>query len=271
MSAPYEPARLGLLHDVERAADVELPVDHHERLEPGAESRAGAPHALRDRADLAVAAAQHRDDAVGFTQLVGAQHDGFVAIGGHVSIIGAGPVKLADVSDYVFRGLEFESLERLHVEVGTQIRVTSVIDSERGRYSYELVCEPDWTFRVVRIEVGQRRARADDRVRRQGRVDRRRRVAQRSRRVHRHRHGRDPVHEHAADPAPRDEGRRRGRPARSPGSTSRASRSRPTRSATRGSAPTSYRFDSLDSDFTADLTVDDDGVVVEYPELFERL
>ena len=69
-----------------------------------------------------------------------------------MSIIGAGPVKLADVSDYVFRGLEFESLERLHVEVGTQIRVTSVIDSERGRYSYELVCEPDWTFRVVRIE-----------------------------------------------------------------------------------------------------------------------
>jgi hypothetical protein len=34
---------------------------------------------------------------------------------------------------------------------------------------------------------------------------------------------------------------------------------------------TSYRFDSLDSDFTADLTVDDDGFVVEYPELFERL
>ena len=56
------------------------------------------------------------------------------------------------MTDYVFRGLEFESLERLHVEEGTEIRVTSVIDSERGRYSYELVCEPDWTFRVVRIE-----------------------------------------------------------------------------------------------------------------------
>jgi hypothetical protein len=34
--------------------------------------------------------------------------------------------------------------------------------------------------------------------------------------------------------------------------------------------PSSYRFDSLDSDFTAELTVDDDSIVVTYPELFER-
>ena len=63
------------------------------------------------------------------------------------------------MSDYTFRGLEFESTERLNVEEGAQIRVTSVIDSQRGRYSYELVCDPDWTFRVVRIESA-----ADDRA-----------------------------------------------------------------------------------------------------------
>jgi uncharacterized protein YbjT (DUF2867 family) len=33
--------------------------------------------------------AQHRDDAVGLTQLVGAQHDGFITVKGHLPIIGA--------------------------------------------------------------------------------------------------------------------------------------------------------------------------------------
>jgi hypothetical protein len=32
-----------------------------------------------------------------------------------------------------------------------------------------------------------------------------------------------------------------------------------------------WRFDGLDIDFTADITVDDDGFVVEYPGLFQRL
>lgn len=34
---------------------------------------------------------------------------------------------------------------------------------------------------------------------------------------------------------------------------------------------THYRFESLDSDFTRDLEVDADGIVVTYPGLFERL
>ena len=34
---------------------------------------------------------------------------------------------------------------------------------------------------------------------------------------------------------------------------------------------THYRFDSLDSDFTRDLEVDADGIVVRYPGLFERI
>jgi hypothetical protein len=32
-----------------------------------------------------------------------------------------------------------------------------------------------------------------------------------------------------------------------------------------------YRFDSLDSDFTRDLEVDADGIVVHYPGLFDRI
>lgn len=32
-----------------------------------------------------------------------------------------------------------------------------------------------------------------------------------------------------------------------------------------------YRFESLDSDFTADIVVDEDGFVVDYPGLFERV
>ena len=32
-----------------------------------------------------------------------------------------------------------------------------------------------------------------------------------------------------------------------------------------------YRYESLDSDFTRDLTVDAAGFVVEYPGLFERV
>ena len=34
---------------------------------------------------------------------------------------------------------------------------------------------------------------------------------------------------------------------------------------------THYRFESLDSDFTRDLEVDADGIVVSYPGLFDRL
>ncbi len=83
--------RLGLLHDVEGASGVQLHIGDHERLQTCAEARRRTAHALRDRTHLAVPAAQHRDDAVGFTQLVGAQDHDVVAIGGHPSIIVRGP------------------------------------------------------------------------------------------------------------------------------------------------------------------------------------
>ena len=72
-----------LRDDVEAAADGQLQVGDHERLEPPAEPRRGAPHALRDRAHLAVLAREQRDDAVGLAQLMGAEDDPFVAVRGH--------------------------------------------------------------------------------------------------------------------------------------------------------------------------------------------
>ena len=35
--------------------------------------------------------------------------------------------------------------------------------------------------------------------------------------------------------------------------------------------PTTYRYESLDSDFVRDIEVDEDGLVLQYPGLFERI
>ncbi len=81
------PEGLGLRDDVERAALVELGVDDHERLEAAAELRRRPPHALRDGTDLAVLAAEHGDDAVRLTELVGAEHDALVPVQRHAPSI----------------------------------------------------------------------------------------------------------------------------------------------------------------------------------------
>ncbi len=174
------------------------------------------------------------------------------------------------MTDYVFRGLEFESLERLHVEIGDQIRATSVIDSERGRYSYELVCAPDWTFRALRIEAaateraltivsdGKGEWTVDDEWRSDldECIDVDLPVTPFTNTLPIRRLGlaiddeADVLVAHVEFPDLEV--------------TVDAQRY------TRLGADT-YRFDSLDNDFTADLTVDDDSVVIEYPELFERL
>src|SRR5699024_1788486 len=72
---------------VQVPAGVELHVDHAERFQPGPELRAGAPHPLGHRAHLPVAAGQQRDDPVGLTQLVGAQHDRLVPVELHLPIV----------------------------------------------------------------------------------------------------------------------------------------------------------------------------------------
>ena len=184
-------------------------------------------------------------------------------------------VKLTDVSDavsqnYVFRGLEYESLERLHVEVGAQIRATSVIDSERGRYSYELVCEPDWTFRVIRIEAaaGERALTIESDGRGEWTVDGEWRsdlddcididlsVTPFTNTL--------PIRRLAL--ALDDEADLPVAYVTFPDLEVTVDAQRYTRL-----APRSYRYESLDTDLEADLTVDDDGVVLEYPGSFERL
>lgn len=176
----------------------------------------------------------------------------------------------AESSNYVFRGLEFESLERLHVEMGDQIRATSVIDSERGRFSYELVCQPDWTFRALRIEAvtgertleissdgagewivdGEWRSDLDECID----VDISGTPFTNTLPIRRHPLEIDEEADFTmawidlSDLTVVPDGQRY----------------------TRLDDDT-YRYDSLDSDFSADLTVDDDGVVLAYPDLFERL
>ena len=56
------------------------------------------------------------------------------------------------MADYVWRSLEIDGLERLRLDEGGMVRASSIVDSARGRYSYEVVCESDWTFRQLRLE-----------------------------------------------------------------------------------------------------------------------
>lgn len=170
----------------------------------------------------------------------------------------------------MFRGLEFESLERLHVEVGAQIRATSVIDSERGRYSYELVCEPDWTFRVIRIEAaaGERALTIESDGKGEWTVD------------GEWRSDLDECIDIDLPVTPFTNTlpiRRLGLAIDDEADVAVAYVEFPDLEVIVDPQrythldDDSYRFDSLDTDFTADLTVDADGVVVQYPELFERL
>lgn len=55
--------------------------------------------------------------------------------------------------ELIWRGVEVDSLERARVSQGADVQVESVIDSARGRYSYELRCAADWTFRSLHLEA----------------------------------------------------------------------------------------------------------------------
>ena len=79
--------RFNLGDHVERVTDSELQINVGERFEPSAELRAGAPHALRYRTNLAMAPAQQRDDPISLTELVRAKYHGFVAVGRHLDIV----------------------------------------------------------------------------------------------------------------------------------------------------------------------------------------
>ncbi|GAA2083312.1 putative glycolipid-binding domain-containing protein [Pseudolysinimonas kribbensis] len=55
--------------------------------------------------------------------------------------------------ELVWRGVEVDGLERARVDEHGGVRVASIIDSARGRYSYELTCDADWTFRTLHLEA----------------------------------------------------------------------------------------------------------------------
>ena len=77
---PVRVERLGLGHDVELAALVALEGNAAHRLEPGTELARGLADPLGDRADLAVALGEDRDDPVGLTELDRTKHNPLVAI-----------------------------------------------------------------------------------------------------------------------------------------------------------------------------------------------
>ena len=75
--------RLGLGHDVELAALIELESDMTGGLEAGPELGPGLAHPLGDSADLSVMFGDERHDAVSLTQLVGPQNDPVIPVERH--------------------------------------------------------------------------------------------------------------------------------------------------------------------------------------------
>ncbi len=78
---------LDLGHRVERTPFVELGVDDHPRLEARPEAALRPSDPLRRRPDQPAIAGEERDDAVGLTELLGAQHDRGVSVEGHAAIV----------------------------------------------------------------------------------------------------------------------------------------------------------------------------------------
>jgi hypothetical protein len=174
------------------------------------------------------------------------------------------------MADYVWRGLEYDGLERLRLDEGGMLRASSIVDSARGRYSYEIVCESDWTFRQLRLEAatGERTLLITSDGRGGWEVDG----------IHRSdlAEGVDldlsitpftnslPIRR--LDLAVDDEGDVTAVSVSFPDLEVNLDEQRYTRL-----DEDLYLFESLDSDFSRELTVDLDGIVVEYPGMFERL
>jgi len=174
------------------------------------------------------------------------------------------------MTDLVWRGLEIDSLERLRVDVGSTVRATSVIDSARGRYSYELVCDADWTFRTLRLEAatGERAIEIESDGHGEWTVD------------GEWRSDLDEAVDIDLSASPFTNSlpiRRLGLDIDDEADlvvayvsfeelTVLPDAQRYTRL-----DEDLYRYDSLDSDFTRDISVDAEGFVTEYPGLFERL
>lgn len=174
------------------------------------------------------------------------------------------------MADLVWRGLEYDGLERLRVDEGGMVRASSLIDSARGRYSYEIVCESDWTFRQLRLEAaasertllitydGRGNWRVDDEVRSDltSAVDLDLAISPFTNTL--------PIRR--LDLAVGDEGDVTVAFVSFPDLEVELDEQRYTRL-----DEDLYLFESLDSDFSREITVDVDGFVVDYPGVFERL
>jgi hypothetical protein len=174
------------------------------------------------------------------------------------------------MADYVWRGLEYDGLERLRLEEGGMVRASSLVDSARGRYSYEVVCESDWTFRQLRLEAatGERTLLITSDGHGGWEVD-------------------GEIRSDLTDAVDLDLAitpftntlpiRRLDLTIDDEGDVTAAYVSFPDLEVTIESQRYTrldedvYLFESLDGDFTSELTVDLDGVVIEYAGLFERL
>ena len=174
------------------------------------------------------------------------------------------------MTDLAWRGLEIDGLERLRVEVGSTVRASSVIDSARGRFSYELVCEADWTFRTLRLEAatGERAIEIESDGKGEWTVD------------GEWRSDLDEAIDIDLSASPFTNTlpiRRLGLEIDDEADIVVAYVSfeeltvLPDAQRYMRLDEDLYRYDSLDSDFTRDITVDADGFVLEYPGLFERL
>ena len=163
----------------------------------------------------------------------------------------------------MWRGLEYDGLERLRLEEGGMVRASSVIDSARGRYAYELTAERDWTFRRLQLEAlaGERTLTIEFDGGAPGASTASSAPTSPTRSTSTWRSRRSPTRCRSAGSTSRSTTRPT---SRSPTCPSPTSRSRSTSSATPGSTRTCYLFESLDSDFSREIEVDLDGVVVDY-------
>jgi hypothetical protein len=174
------------------------------------------------------------------------------------------------VADYTWRGLEYDGLERLRLEEGGMVRASSIIDSARGRYSYEVVCESDWTFRQLRLEAASTEStllvtydgrggwKVNDEVRSDlgEAIDIDLAISPFTNTL--------PIRR--LDLAVGDEGDVTVAFVSFPDLEVDLDFQRYTRL-----EEDLYLYESLDSDFSREITVDLDGIVVDYPGLFERL
>ncbi len=189
----------------------------------------------------------------------------------HPDVGGVGGIdQTGQMTDYAWRNLEIDGLERLRLVDGATVEASSVVDSAQGRYAYELRADSTWRFRALRVESAA-----------EGRT-----LEIRS----------DAAGSWTVDGAPRGDLedcididltvspftntlpiRRLGLGIDDEADVVVAYVSFPDLEVTVEEQRYTrldddlYRFESLDSDFTRDIRVDASGIVLDYPGLFERL